>query len=503
MRYDEADLPLFCMLKKILVISGVSIAILLIAGFLLLRRAYQSGALQRVVVDKVTEKIVERMTSSTVGAGAGQAQFIKKMLGFDAPQTFLVLFLNNTELRPGGGFIGSYAIVTIDKAIPHIKKVEGTEILDYSGYPEDFPAVPPEAIKTYLKVPRWYFRDANWSPDFASSAVKALDLYHHERGAEADAITGVIGITATTLEDLLTLLGPITVQGETFTAQNVVDKLEYEVEIAFAQKGVDRSDRKQILADLVKAVAQKMATDVFTHWSDYFTLGQKLLAEKQVLLYSATPADQAVIIAKQWGGTIGAYPGGDYVFWVDSNLGALKTDAVLKRTLSYAITSTASGTQYTGTLTMRYEHQGGRDWRTSRYLTYIRVYTPPGTRIIRTKGIEKNALGIVTTTIDQGIEFGRQWFGGFASINPGTIGEVSFTFAVSPQVTAAIKQGTYYALFPKQIGTRSHALTLNLDFGRRVVQATPGESGTEYGDTRYRIMTDLSVDRYIEVKLSP
>ncbi|MEK7102387.1 MAG: DUF4012 domain-containing protein, partial [Patescibacteria group bacterium] len=35
------------------------------------------------------------------------------LLGFDEERTFLVLLLNNTELRPGGGFIGTYAVATI------------------------------------------------------------------------------------------------------------------------------------------------------------------------------------------------------------------------------------------------------------------------------------------------------------------------------------------------------------------------------------------------------
>ena len=62
-------------------------------------------------------------------------------MGNTAPQTYLVLFLNNTELRPAGGFIGAYAVVKIDKSKPQIIKVEGTEILDNLA-PKDFPAVP-------------------------------------------------------------------------------------------------------------------------------------------------------------------------------------------------------------------------------------------------------------------------------------------------------------------------------------------------------------------------
>jgi hypothetical protein len=406
------------MLKKILFWIVLAIGVILVLGSLVVYRAYRTGALQNMLVNKVTETLAERAASSTAIATAEQASFIKKMLGFDGVKTYLILLLNNTELRPGGGFIGSYAVITLDNGVPHIEKVEGTEILDYSGYPENFPSVPPDALATYLSVPRWYFRDANWSPDFASSAVKALDLYHKQRGVAADSLDGIIGVTATSLEELLSIMGSVTVQGETFSSENVVEKLEYEVEVAFAQKGLERRDRKQILGELVRSVVKKMATDVFSHWREYFTLGQKLLNEKHVIVYSIYPDEQKVLEEKKWTGTVSKHIDGDYMLWVDANLGALKTDAVMKRALTYTLRP--SGTTYIGTATMRYAHTGGRDWKTSRYLTYVRIYLPYGTRLISASGMEKNARGVRTTTLDTGTEFGRTWYGGFASIEPGS-----------------------------------------------------------------------------------
>ena len=485
------------MIKKILL--GILVVVLLgVLGLgVVVYRSYQSGALQKAVVERVTERIAGDDTrSSTPQTIDEQASLFKKLLGFDAPQTYLVLLLNNTELRPGGGFIGSYAVVRVENGVPHIEKVEGTEILDYSGYPENFSSVPPTAITTYLKVPRWYFRDANWSPDFASSAVKALELYRLQRGVAADRITGVIGITATTVRDLLALLGPVTVQGETFTAENVVEKLEYEVEIAFAEKGIERAKRKEILADLVRAVAQKMVTDVLTRWQEYFALAQRFLTEKQVVLYRVDPSEQAIVAQKGWGGAIMPYAGGDYLMWVDANLGALKTDAVMKRELTYSIAP--SGTAYRAVATMRYTHTGGRDWKTSQYLTYIRVYTPPGTRLVAMRGIEKNAAGIITTTPDRGTDFGRAWFGGFARISPGSEARVSVEYMLAPGITESIKRGLYYGLFQKQIGTVEHTLTLNLDFGRKIL--SPVVSGARSVSV-FTTSTAWTSDHYPEVRL--
>jgi hypothetical protein len=294
-------------------------------------------------------------------------------------------------------------------------------------------------------------------------------------------------------------MGSVTVQGETFSSENVVEKLEYEVEVAFAQKGLERRDRKQILGELVRSVVKKMATDVFSHWREYFTLGQKLLNEKHVIVYSIYPDEQKVLEEKKWTGTVSKHIDGDYMLWVDANLGALKTDAVMKRALTYTLRP--SGTTYIGTATMRYAHTGGRDWKTSRYLTYVRIYLPYGTRLISASGMEKNARGVRTTTLDTGTEFGRTWYGGFASIEPGSVDEVSFRYEVAPQVARMLASGTYYSVFQKQLGTRDHILTLDLDFGRRVIGATPGENSRNYGDNRFTYAHNLQLDQYFSIKL--
>src|SRR3989339_224407 len=55
---------------------------------------------------------------------------LKQALGLSKPKTYLLLFLNNTELRPGGGFIGVYATVRMDKGQTEILALEGTEKID-------------------------------------------------------------------------------------------------------------------------------------------------------------------------------------------------------------------------------------------------------------------------------------------------------------------------------------------------------------------------------------
>ncbi len=455
-------------------------------GALTLRSWYRSGKLQTVVVQQVSQKITSNVNESNL---------IQKVLGFSKPQTYLILFLNNTEIRPGGGFIGAYGVVRVSKGMPEILKVEGTELLDNFS-PQDFPSVPPEPLQKYLPIKRWEFRDSNWSPDFASSSIKAMDLFKKEKGTAAEDINGVIGITPTLLEEVLKIGGPITVNGQVFTAENFTEKLEYEVEFGYAEKGLDFNERKKVLADLTHALMARIRGDFFKHWSQYWALGQRMLVEKQIIAYSNDPETEKVLLAKSWAGEIKDTPG-DYLLWVDANLASLKTDKVMDRELSYSFVSTSSG-KYIATVKMKYTNKGSFTKFTTRYRTYARVFLPMGSKFISVTGSLNNDR-TAPGTVDQGVENGKQWFGAFTSIEPGKTGELAWQFYLAPAVVEQMKKNSYNLLVQKQAGTINSGLTLDLNFGKNIVSADPGETKTDLGNQKYNYKTDLRLDREFKI----
>ena len=140
-------------------ISVLTIAALLTAAGTFVFFWYRSGGLQQTVIQEVGKRfmtieeankppVVDGQTPVVISDAAG-ANFVQTFFGMEEPQTFLVLFLNNTELRPAGGFIGTYSVIKMDKAKPQVIKVEGTEILDNLA-PKNFPSVPPMPINKYL-----------------------------------------------------------------------------------------------------------------------------------------------------------------------------------------------------------------------------------------------------------------------------------------------------------------------------------------------------------------
>ncbi len=419
------------------------------------------------------------------------------LLGLAAPRTYLLLFLNNTELRPGGGFIGSYAVVKFNEGRPTIVKVEGTEIIDRESDKAALPP-PPSVLSNHLKVDRWYFRDSNWSPDFQESSRQSLALYQAEHGVAASAIDAVVGVTTHVLEELLEKTGPITVRGIEFTRDTVIEKLEYEVEYGYEKKGLAFSERKEILGELFHEIMVRLGSQVLTHAPDYAELIERLAQEKHLMAYAVNPDLSPTFSELGWLGSMTTATSTDYLLWVDANLAALKTDHAMRRVLSYEMKPDHAGS-FMATTTMTYYHEGRFDWRTSRYRTYARVYVPKGSELISVQGSMKWDRSKESGTIDRGEELEREWFGTFISLEPGTSKSLSFTYRLPLTVTRAIDQKQYSLTIPKQLGTGANRLTLDLNFDTTIRTAQPAEDEKSWGDSRYQYSTDLRSDRFFYV----
>ena len=151
------------------------------------------------------------------------------LLGMDKPMKYLILFQNNMELRPTGGFIGSFSIISFDKG-------RMTEIVVNDVYSADGQLKghvdPPEALRIHLGEGGWYLRDANWDPDFSISADKIEWFLDKEINTKVD---GVIAIDLSFVQKLLKITGPINLVdfSKTITAENIYINTQNEVESDF------------------------------------------------------------------------------------------------------------------------------------------------------------------------------------------------------------------------------------------------------------------------------
>ncbi len=474
----------------ILLMVMVLFLVLAGAGIFLVKRMSIEGILSSPIV-----------RSQLVNTGLVEQDLfdlLPRALGFVEPQTYLLLFLNNTELRPGGGFIGVYGTVRMNRGNYEVLVVEGTEILDYRN--KNFvPPKAPDPLTEYLKVPGWYFRDSNWSPDFSESAKFGLSLYTQEGGVAADEIDAVIGVTTHVLEEVMQITGPLTVDGITFTPENVVEELEREVEYDFADRGIVRPERKAIIKDLMMAIVDKLKSDVLRHPFQYKELIEKLISQKHIMVYALDPVIQETVVSHRAGGVV-IPTVSDYLMWVDANLGALKTDHALTRTLSYRIEPAEDSegeSYYRAIVSMQYVHGAALDWRTSRYLSYTRLYTPLGSELLSVEATPRQSRDI--PSVETGVDLGKQWFGTFVAVEPLTTKTLTFTYRLPHSVTEHIRSGAYTLAIQKQPGLFGSRLTLDLDFGTTIQSAYPAEAKSEWGNATYRFATLFEQDQEFRV----
>ncbi len=463
----------------------------------------------RDILDPFVEQLVA--LENTLDALIPVAFVLPSFAGLDHEQHLLLLFLNNAELRPGGGFIGSYGIVSFRDA--EMTGLETHDVMDIDGPAMSFhKETPPEPIREYMGVDSWYFRDSNWSPDFAVSTENGLRLFHAET---ADAPAGVsvkqpyvsfdavIGLTPTFVSDLLEIVGPISLDGQTFSASNILTTLEYAVEYGFVEAGVPAHQRKEIIGDLAEVVKERLFDLPAGDWDKVFSAIGRALREKQLVIYSSDPTSLEVIARKDWAGRV--FPGSvDTLMVVDANLAALKTDTAVHRTIDYSIAQSSEG-RYVARVDITYDHQGTFDWKTTRYRTFTRVYVPLGSTFISASGTlandKLNNPGLLPDEVVVGEELDLTVFGAFTSIEPGETRTLTFEYLLPESVSAAIDDGVYELDVVKQIGAAPHELNLELDFDKKISGAYPGEQPEEYGDDKYILNTEIDQNLKFVVEL--
>lgn len=266
-----------------------------------------------------------------LGAALPLAELAPAALGYPTERHYLVFFENNTELRPTGGFLGLYGLVTVKDG--QLASLRTNDVYALDGPSEKTPRpAPPAPLRAYLGVDRWFLRDANWSPDFTVASSVMTQFYKEEATAAygSSAITdidGVLAFTPSFAADILRATGPVTVDGETFDADNLVDALEFQVERAFRTQGVPASQRKGIVGDLAKEVINRLSTMSLPQLLAVAATAGRDLDEKQMLLSMNEPQLEAMILARGWGGALRPVDD-DYVAVVDANLASLKSDEI-------------------------------------------------------------------------------------------------------------------------------------------------------------------------------
>ncbi len=440
------------------------------------------------------------LLSAEIDKALPLAEIIPQIAGYPEEKTYLFLLENNTELRPTGGFIGTYGILKM--ADGEIKEFKTDNIYNLDRPSEgELDVDPPAPLVKYLKADKWYLRDSNWSPDFPTAARQAEWFYNEEykkmAGKDPEELDGVIAITPELIKELLKLTGSVEIAGLSFNSDNFMDTLQHFVEIGYIERGISEEDRKEVINSMAGEIKQRLLALPYSQWREVLDIVESALEEKHILIYEKDHNLAGLIREHNWDGRVmGADV--DYLMVVDANLASLKTDDKVDRSIGYSIYR--KDNKYYAKVSITYDHQGIFDWKTTRLRTYTRVYVPKGSKLVTYGGAMEDDRIDKAGKADVSEEFDKTVFGAFISIEPKQKKELFFEYELPPNVSNAISSGYYELLAQKQPGTPGSDLTLRLDFDKTLQSASPGELRYKWYDDIYDIETDLRTDRNFSVK---
>jgi len=304
-------------------------------------------------------------------------------LGVNQDKRYLLVFQNNAELRATGGFIGSFALVDLrDGKIKNIEAPGGGSYDTEAGLKVQL--VAPEPL--HLVNPLWHFWDANWWPDWPTSARKLMWFYEKSDGPTVD---GVISFTPTVIESLLKIIGPINMEedyGVIINADNFWITVQ---EIAEQKPDITRQPKK-IVGDLMTKIIDQLPSRLNKdNLADLLSIVEESLNEKHILFYFIDNDLQKKIADLGWDGKI-RQSSWDYLSVINTNIAGGKSDRRIKEIINHNAEIMPNGS-IVNTVEIKRIHTGlkGEPFCGLRNVDWMRIYVPLGSELIEAYGFEK------------------------------------------------------------------------------------------------------------------
>lgn len=443
-------------------------------------------------------------------------EVLPTLLGMHGEKTYVVLFQNNMELRPGGGFIGSYGIAKVNKG--QVSEFVIQDVYEADGQLSEH-IEPPYALKRYLGASHWFLRDSNTDVEFPINAQKAANFLFLETGVKVD---GVIAIDISFIRKLLGVLGPISIPtyNETVTEKNFFLLTESYAQQDFFPGSTQKKDfLSAVNTALTLSLQQKK--DI-----PYFALAKTIVqsvAEKHVLFAVPDESVQKALTISQMSSSLtdarevkeGTVD--DFFGINESNLGANKVNYYIDRVLHHSVVLNNDGVA-TETAKITYTNRSTKDSAFGgEYKNYLRFILPEDVLLhkVTIHGIDQE---IVPAIIDpavytaarfvppQGLEVerttqnGKTMYGFLVTIPQGQKKEVAITYSVLPQNLSKNQITAYRLRLFKQPGTDADPYSFSLTLPDNLKVLSKPASFRQNRNT-LTTLTQLTEDRDITIAL--
>lgn len=422
--------------------------------------------------------------------------------GQGSPKTYLVLLTNNTELRPGGGFIGNFAQVEFDAG--RLKNITVEDIYTIDGQLQEIIEPPPQ-LKEKLGTARFYLRDSNWSLDFTLNAATARDFFKKETGKNVD---GVIAVDLSLIQDVLSVTGPLTVTdyNEEISADNLFERGQFHSEIGFFPGSTQKRD---FFAATTRALITKIISSLTSANTNasvpLISVAKDALYRKHIMAAFDNSNLATFVAVRGWNQPLPptAYNPADdnsstrdFLAISEANLGANKVNRFLKRDISYEMTI-GRDADLVGKLTITYTNESvAETWPAGKYVNFLRVYVPFAA------GLEAIQNGEVTDIkqVEVSLQGPFTVFAAYVDVPIQSTRQVSFTYRI-PKNIKLEKAPTYELYVAKQPGTEADPFEFKFNLPA-YLEIKKINGGSQYqGDQNITIPSDLLTDRWFEIEV--
>lgn len=302
------------------------------------------------------------------------------LLGLEGKRVYLVVLQDNQELRPTGGFIQAVAVITVNGGQIIDKQVFNASQIDQQMLGAlDAPA----EVKMLLGEDKLFLRDANWDPDFPTTAERVSWFVKEILNKQVD---GVIGLNYFLIEDALSVMGEVEVNnyGEIVTAANLYERLNLHAAEEQNQQLVENFQ-----VSLLTTLLQKVPQLSINQQLGLFNVFRRSLEQKQTLISLSSKSQNQTLKTLDWTGSVvepncpPEFNSEDQRCWVDpvyqveTNVGINKVNPHVTRNVIHQVEISKEGVKHQRKI--NYNNLArSRVWPLGEYRVYLRFYLSTG-----------------------------------------------------------------------------------------------------------------------------
>lgn len=360
-------------------------------------------------------------------------EYLRFITEGEEEKNYLVLINDSSQLRGSGGVVTGFGVMKVKDGKIESFNLSPVEELDSQLKGE---VEPPALFKKYFQT-NWYLRDAGWSPDYTSTALRAAWFLEKGTGMKVD---GVFSLDTKTAKDF--------------------------------KRVFDKKDKEAI---------ELFGRDLF-----------ESLNEKRVLASIQDQSFAGVLQELGWDGGIKEGVCVDVKFCLDDYLQIVSSNVVgvgAKLEKNYRLEVTIEKDKVSHKLTASYENPSPQDVK-----DYLRVYVQKEAESFSAVVLDTETGKQEQVVLDKAKEGGKSVYGFLLDLVEGEKREVIFSWSTK---TSSENPKQYNLVWQKQAGEKEHAALLDIRYPGRTnpLHSIVGEDApalTRKGSLLYN--TDLTQD---------